>query len=177
MKTWVTLWLALAAFLAVPMAHAEGTVARSVVTTSVVDREPANDLDKVPAADSKILFFTELRGMAGQTIKHRWMHNGEQIAEVSFKVGGPRWRVWSSKTMMPSWQGEWTVQVVDGSGQVVAEKNFTYGEAAAAAPATAAPSAEKTPVAEPAPKEEKAPAADMGNTESQDKPEAAPASE
>jgi len=178
MKTWATLLLALAAVIAMPMAHAEGTVARGVVTTSVVDREPANDLDKVPASDTKVLFFTELRGMAGQTIKHRWMHNGETMAEVSFNVGGPRWRVWSSKSMIPDWQGEWTVQVVDGSDQVLTEKSFSYGEAAAEAPA-----AEKAPMEEPAPMEEKSPMEDkasgetMNGTESQDKTEAMPASE
>jgi hypothetical protein len=101
----------------------------------------------VPASEERVLFFTELRDMAGQSVKHRWTHKGEQVAEVSFDVGGPRWRVWSSKTMMPEWQGEWTVQVVDAAGEVVAEKGFSYGQVAAEA---------AKPVEEPAAAEESA---------------------
>jgi len=172
MKTWATLWLALATFIVMPMAHAEGTVARSVVTTSVVDREPANDLKQVPVSDNTVIFFTELRGMAGQTVKHRWMHNGEQMAEVSFNVGGSRWRVWSSKKMIPEWQGEWTVQVVDSNDQMVAEKSFTYGEAASEVPV-----AEEPPIEEKAPMEKKAADENMNGSESKDKTEAMPASE
>lgn len=129
MKNWVLFILSMVGALAVPMVHAQGTVARSAVTTEVVDREPTSDLSHVPASEAQVIFYTDLHGMAGQTILHRWMHRDEQVAEVSFNVGGPRWRVWSSKKMMPDWQGEWTVQVIDAGGEVVAEKPFVYGSA------------------------------------------------
>jgi hypothetical protein len=141
MKTWATLGMVVMAFLFAPLAQAQGTVARSIITTAVEDREPTNDLTEVPASEERVLFFTDLRGMAGQTIKHRWLHAGEQVAEVDFNVGGPRWRIWSSKSMIPDWQGNWTVQVIDGNGQVVAEKQFSYG-AAEAAMSTMAPEGE-----------------------------------
>lgn len=136
MKKWTTCFLGLIAVMSVSVVQAEGTVARSVVTTEVVDREPTNELAQVPAGETDVLFFTELRGMAGQTVNHRWIHAGEAVADVSFNVGGPRWRVWSSKKMMPEWEGDWTVQVIDANGEVVAEKQFVYGSAEASAPMT-----------------------------------------
>jgi len=182
MKKWLSLCLGLFTILAMPLAHAEGTVARTIVTTAVANHEPSNDLTQVPASDETVMFFTELRGMAGQTIKHRWMHNGEQLAEVSFNVRGARWRVWSSKKMMPSWQGEWTVQVVDGNDQVIAEKSFTYGKAMAEAPMKSdegmkekAPMAEEAPMKEQAPMTETAPMGEKSDEGTMNKNDAQPA--
>lgn len=112
---------------------AEGSVARAIVTTAVSEREPVNDLDQVMAGNDKVIFFTELRGMEGQAVKHRWSHGDESLAEVEFNVGGPRWRVWSSKNLLPEWSGEWKVEVIDGEGNVVSEKLFGFGAAAKAA--------------------------------------------
>jgi hypothetical protein len=120
--------LSLAALVAFSTAQAE--VARTIVTTGVTDREPVNDLQQVPAEDQKVFFFTELRGMKGESVTHVWKRDGEVMAEVKFDVGGPRWRVWSSKNMLPDWTGAWTVEVVGADGKVIASKEFTYGEAA-----------------------------------------------
>lgn len=145
--------LSLLALVSVSAANAE--VARAVITTAVVDREPVSDLTSIPASDNSAVFFTELRDMDGTTITHLWKYNGEVMAEVKFNVGGSRWRVWSSKNLMPEWYGEWIVDVVDDAGNVLVEKNFIY-EAANAAPAEemtgdapmadqAAPMEEQTP--------------------------------
>lgn len=118
--------LALAGLLQGGLAHAEGGVARAVITTAVAEHEPLNDLERVLAGNQKAIFFTELRNMEGQSVKHRWYHGREQMAEVEFKVGGPRWRVWSSKNLLPQWGGEWRVEVVDGAGSVIREKHFEF---------------------------------------------------
>jgi hypothetical protein len=76
------------------------------------------------------------------------------MAEVSFQVGGPRWRVWSSKNMMPEWVGGWKAQVVNSAGEVIAEKSFTYAMAEDAGMETAAegePKSGEMPMAEEAP--------------------------
>ncbi len=124
--------LSLLALVFVSSANAE--VARTVITTAIVDREPVDDLTTVPASDSSAIFFTELSNMEGTTITHLWKFNGEVMAEVKFNVGGPRWRVWSSKNLMPEWNGEWNLEVLDDSGSVVAQKSFTYGAVAEGAP-------------------------------------------
>jgi hypothetical protein len=129
--------LALSALLLSGLVQAEGSVARAIVTTGVADREPVNDLERVLAGNEKVIFFTELREMQGQTVKHRWSRAGEQVAEVEFHVGGPRWRVWSSKNLLPEWAGEWRVEVLDSEGNVLSEKNFEIAAANGAASSAA----------------------------------------
>ena len=95
-------------------------------TTAIEDREPVDQVTFVPTDVRKIFFFSELRGLAGQTVAHRWIHDGETMAEVRFEVRGPRWRIWSSKELLPDWIGDWTVEIVTAEGEVLAAETFTY---------------------------------------------------
>ncbi len=151
MKRVMILLFALGSLLLSGMVQAEGSVARAIVTTGVAEHEPVNDLERVLAGNEKVLFFTELRDMQGQTVKHRWSHGGEVLAEVEFKVGGPRWRVWSSKTMMPEWAGAWSVAVVDGEGNVLSEKSFEFAGNGEVEKSPAAEAPAEEPVMEEAP--------------------------
>ncbi len=107
-----------------------GTVARSVFTTLIDNREPVDKVQQVPQQKNDIIYFTELRDMAGQTAKHRWEFKGKIIAEVNFRVRGPRWRVWSKKSFAPGWSGDWKVSVVNGVGEVISEEVIAYAEPA-----------------------------------------------
>ncbi|MFQ5676664.1 MAG: DUF2914 domain-containing protein [bacterium] len=101
-------------------------VAKSAFTTNIVDREPVNDLDSVFADVSKVYFFTDIRGMAGNRLTHRWLQAGKTRAEISFNIKGDRWRVYSSKTLTKEWPGEWKVEVVDSNGTVLYVDSFVY---------------------------------------------------
>jgi hypothetical protein len=118
-----------------------GEVARSAFTSEIVDREPVDQITALENDATRIYFFSELLGLDGQTVVHRWEYNGEVTAEVSFEVGGPRWRVHSSKNLDPLWLGEWSVTVVDGAGNELSLDHFSYSKAepvpAAPAPAGA----------------------------------------
>jgi hypothetical protein len=124
-----------------------GTVARATFTKAVEEREPVDSVDMLTTDASKVYFFTELRDMAGQTVTHRWEHDGKVMAEVPFTVNGTRWRVFSSKNLEPSWTGEWKVSVVDEGGGTLAVNTFTYekgAETPAPAPAEAEPATAET---------------------------------
>lgn len=122
-----------------PMAN--GHVARATFTTGVADREPQDEVTQLGNDHTSILFFTDLRGLQGQTVTHVWERNGQLMAKVPFAVGAPRWRVYSSKNLEPSWTGEWTVKVVDESGQVIHAEYFEYVAAAATETHTETPPA------------------------------------
>ena len=65
--------------------------------------------------------------------------SGQVMAEVKFRVGGgPRWRVHSSKNLLPEWTGKWTVVVLDESGWPLKASMFEYFDASSqdAAPVT-----------------------------------------
>ncbi len=109
-----------------------GSVARSTFTTAVVEREPKESVSELGNDQRHIYYFTELKGMSGQTATHRWIYKDQTMAEVKFNVGAPRWRVWSSKTLMPEWTGTWTVSVLNELGQEIFSESFEYVEAGAA---------------------------------------------
>ena len=99
-----------------PCAWAEPVVARAQFTSAVVEREPVDALDAVSASNGRVRFFTELRGLAGRDVVHRWEYGGQVMAEVVIPVGADRWRAWSSKRLLPAWSGVWQVSVVvDGA--------------------------------------------------------------
>jgi len=103
-------------------------VARALVTSGISEREPVDEVTQIAGDSAQVYFFTELHGMQGQRVVHRWVHDDTVMAEVGFDVNGARWRVWSSKNMMPQWKGDWQISVIDGNGEVLVSREFTYGE-------------------------------------------------
>ncbi len=101
-------------------------VTRSQFTSAVRDREPVDRVDVLTNDRRRVYFFTELHGLAGQTVTHRWSWQGRVMAEIRFPVGGPRWRVWSSKNLLPAWTGTWEVSVLDGQGRVLHRARLRY---------------------------------------------------
>jgi hypothetical protein len=106
-----------------------GHVKRALFTTAVEAREPAGSIDSLSTASDEVYFFSEIVGLEGHTVTHRWLHNGEVLAEVLFTIGGPRWRVYSSKKLLPSWTGALQVDVVNDDGSVLASKQLEYYKA------------------------------------------------
>ncbi len=116
---------------------AVGRVARAAFATAVEEREPVNSIDSLTNDHSRVFFFTELVELQGQSVVHRWELDGQVVAEVPFEVGGPRWRVYSTKSLLPGSTGEWTVTVVDGEGNELASQRLSYVAAAEPEPPAA----------------------------------------
>lgn len=105
-------------------------LARRTFATDVVQREPVDSISSLGNDHDRVYYFTELVGVEGREVTHRWEFRGEVVAEVPIAVGGPRWRAYSSKTLDASWLGEWTVSVVDDSGHVLQTDSFVFEQAA-----------------------------------------------
>ncbi|RDH82413.1 MAG: DUF2914 domain-containing protein [endosymbiont of Galathealinum brachiosum] len=101
-------------------------ISRSVFTTEIKDKEPVSELKQIPSDITRVYFFTEITGLNGHTIIHRWEYNGQVLADVKFQVNGDRWRTWSSKNMLSSWLGKWQVSVLDEGGNVIEQSEFEY---------------------------------------------------
>jgi hypothetical protein len=95
-------------------------------TSAIENREPIDQITFVENDVRKIFFFSDLRGLSGRSVSHRWIYDGKTQASVEFKVEGPRWRVWSSKELEPEWVGDWTVEVLTDDGETIASETFTY---------------------------------------------------
>lgn len=103
-----------------------GRVARAMFTTDIVEREPVDKVLTLENTVNSVYFFTDLRNLGGQTVTHQWEYEGEIVSVVSFKIGGPRWRVYSKKVLDPTMLGRWTVLVLDGSGWPLHASIFLY---------------------------------------------------
>ncbi len=118
-----------------------GQVTRALFTRQVKDLEPMDTISVLTNDKTRISYFTEIHGMAGQIITHRWEFNGKILLEIRLEVGSSRWRAYSSKTLDPRWLGEWKTSVVDAAGGTLSVNTFTYMKksAAGAAPVATAP--------------------------------------
>jgi hypothetical protein len=104
-----------------------GKISRAVLTRKVSKREPTN----VFAADIRLSqfeedlsFFSELKNLQGQEIKHVWSFEGNTMAEIALNVTSSRYRTYSTKNIMDSQTGHWRVDVVDEQGNLIAQKEF-----------------------------------------------------
>jgi len=119
--------LVLFALLAFSSSGFAGEVTRAMFTIGIDNREPVIMVDSIDSsAYNSISFFTELTDLTGHNVTHQWTFNDEVMFEKTFEVKGPRWRIWTSKTLIPSWTGSWTVNVLDQDRAVLASKSFEY---------------------------------------------------
>jgi hypothetical protein len=104
--------------------QSKGHVARALLTTGIVDREPVDEIVSLDNDAGRVYFFTEFVNMKGANIVHRWEYKGKTMAEVNFNVASPKWRSYSSKNIKPEWTGIWSVYVVGEDGKVLKESVF-----------------------------------------------------
>ena len=120
-------FLLVAVALAIATPAMAGEVSRALFTIGVDNREPVLEVDSINSSSyTSISFFTELNDLEGHNVTHQWTYNDKVMFEKTFEVRGARWRVWTSKTLIPSWTGTWTVNVLDDDRSVLASKSFEY---------------------------------------------------
>lgn len=104
------------------------TVTRLVVATGVEDREPVGAAEQFSPDVGTLYCFMAVEGDVPETqLTQVWTHGDQEMARVPLTVRGPQWRTWSSKKIMPSWTGEWTVTVVDADGNTLKSAAFSIG--------------------------------------------------
>ncbi len=113
---------------AAPVARQAGKLARAVFTTDIRDREPVDEIQSIGRNIAKVFFYTELQGMEGETVTHRWSYQGEVKAEITFYVRAWRWRVYSSKNLVREWIGDWTVDIIGGDGNIIETRTLTRND-------------------------------------------------
>lgn len=115
-----------AGFILVSFSALSAGITRSAFTTEIKNKEPVSEFKHISVDVTRVYFFTELSGLNGRTITHRWEYNGKVMAEVHFQVSADRWRTWSSKNLLASWVGKWQVTVLDEGGNILEKNEFEY---------------------------------------------------
>ncbi|MEA3412169.1 MAG: DUF2914 domain-containing protein [Pseudomonadota bacterium] len=105
-------------------------IARAVLTSGIRNREPVDtigpNISSKESTARQVYLFTEFRDLQGHKVVHRWEYEGEPVVTVNFRVGGDRWRVYSSKLLPPHMTGEWRVSVEDTDGSPLGTYTFLY---------------------------------------------------
>lgn len=120
------------ALLLVPL---EEAITIAQFTTKISKRYPADEISTHGSPHQSISFFSEFQGMSGKEIIHRWFYGDNLEFEASFKIRADRWRVWSTQLLPEDKPGKWRVEIMDETGEVLANQGLNYapkGEALAA---------------------------------------------
>jgi hypothetical protein len=121
---WITILLA-ALFLPPLADAAELQVHDAALATSVENRLPQGVGETFPASVDRLYAFTRVVGAGNETaVTHNWYYAGRRMAEVKLPVRASNWRTWSSKAIMPSWTGQWLVEVVGEDGSILESLSF-----------------------------------------------------
>ncbi|MBZ4643156.1 MAG: hypothetical protein PWQ25_1153 [Deferribacteres bacterium] len=113
-------------FVFVSGVFADTSVNRIAIATDIVDREPAGVSETFSANVGKIYCFTEIVTDKYPTkVVHIWLYDNNIIAEVPLQVNSNKWRTYSSKRILPNWEGEWKVEVYAEDGKLIGSKSFT----------------------------------------------------
>jgi hypothetical protein len=97
------------------------------VTTKVAKGKPIDSVHRISSQAVKALYcFSRVTAAIGSetTIKHVWYRNNVQVAEYELPVKGERWRTYSKRQVGRGDAGEWRVEVLDGSGQLLKTVKF-----------------------------------------------------
>ncbi|XOV80177.1 MAG: DUF2914 domain-containing protein [Aestuariibacter sp.] len=104
-------------------------IARAQLTSAVENKEPVDDLGSLvfgrPNTIEKVLYFTHVTDMAEKTLVHRWILNGNVVAEVELSIGSDNWRTYSSKRIAPGMSGNWRVEAWGGDS-LLGSHEFVY---------------------------------------------------
>ena len=90
--------------------------------TGIADRMPVGEATSFPRTVGQVYCWNLLRTRRNPTkIKHVWKRNGVKAAEFTLKVDFAVTRVWTGKRVTP---GNWTVDIADESGALIAVAAF-----------------------------------------------------
>jgi hypothetical protein len=101
-------------------------VSQAVIATAVEDRVPQGGSETFSSDVGRLYAFSRITGIAEETIvRHQWFYGDRMMTEIRLPVKPPAWRTYSSKTILPSWTGQWEVKILDKEGRVLTTLPFT----------------------------------------------------
>jgi hypothetical protein len=104
-------------------------IIRALLTLRIDNNEPVDELllplklgKKKPVS---VYYFVELAAMNGRTVYHEWLLNGELVTRKKVNISDDSWRTSSRQLFAYSARNNWTARLVDETGQLLNEIQFT----------------------------------------------------
>jgi len=119
----------LAALCLSALASAQGapamTVEEMVFCTAVQDRAPSGVDTAFASIVENVFCFSRVAGAADTvSVTHVWYFGDREMGRVELPVRASTWRTWSSKKILPEWQGVWRVDILSPAGDVLKSATF-----------------------------------------------------
>jgi len=95
---------------------------------STFDSQDAGAIKRVALPTRGILKMelrASLTAVKGQTLYHQWLRNGKPQAKITITPTTPSHESFSSKYINQQMRGDWQARVLDASGKVLAQTDFT----------------------------------------------------
>ena len=93
-------------------------IADAAITSDIDERNPVDSLNTVKGPVDQLFCFTRVIGAQDDTwVTHVWYYEGREMARVRLAVSSSNWRTWSSKKILPQWEGQWQVHILDEQGK------------------------------------------------------------
>lgn len=105
-----------------------GTLAWGQLTSAIAGGEPVDDLGwivEISGESREVFYFVRVRGMAGDDIVYRWLHEGKLVQQDTVHVsGGWHAPAFASVTVDPSRIGHWRVEVLGPDNRQLGVEQF-----------------------------------------------------
>lgn len=100
-------------------------VTKAAICKNVIEREPVDSDTVFPSDTERVFCFTKIEGAAAATkVFHVWKYGEKEMASVKLDVNSSSWRTWSSKRILSSWTGSWTVDIKSEAGETLKTLEF-----------------------------------------------------
>ena len=111
-----------------PKIEINNNIIRALLTFKINNNEPVGELILPLRLNKKkstsVYYFVELTAMKGRTVYHEWLLDGELITRKKVNISNDNWRTSSRQLFAYSDKTNWTVRLVDETGQLLNEIPF-----------------------------------------------------
>ena len=121
----IILIIAFVSFFGSAYAANELSVEEAVVCEGVEDRAPVSAGTSFPIAVDRLYLFTKVVGAETPTeVTHVWYYGDTERARINLSIGGMSWRTYSSKKLQEHEIGDWRVEVLGPTGEILKTVRF-----------------------------------------------------
>jgi len=111
-----------------PLFSADTGVLRLALLTNETPSAKARSLGEQidAAAIPQLALYSEVKGLNGQNIEHRWYYEGKLMTRIKLPVKLDYWRTYSRKEFDAGQKGEWRVEILDPQQNLLFSHHFHY---------------------------------------------------
>jgi Protein of unknown function (DUF2914) len=111
-----------------PKIELNNNIIRALLTFKINNNEPVGEiilpLKLGKNKSTSVYYFVELTAMKGRTVYHEWLLDGKLITRKKVNISNDNWRTSSRQLFAYTAKANWTVRLVDETGQLLNEIHF-----------------------------------------------------